>query len=66
MKDTGLLWLRALPVSTWSFVQGSWPGLHIPYLAPVEPVLPAVPELLGFSGGVADGYQVLGMMTVAR
>lgn len=55
MKDARLVWPSALSVPTWSFVQGSRPGLPIPYLAPAEQVLPVVPTLLDFSGGMADG-----------
>lgn len=62
MKDARLVWPSALSVPTWSFVQGSRPGLQIPYLAPAEQVLPVV---LDFSGGMADGCQVL-RVTSAR
>lgn len=65
MKDARLVWPSALSVPTWSFVQGSRPGLQIPYLAPAEQVLPGVPTLLDFSGGMADGCQVL-RVTSAR
>lgn len=40
-------------------------ALQIPYLAPAEQVLPVVPTLLDFSGGMADGCQVL-RVTSAR